>query len=119
MEEDLLRKLATEWHLNVSERSALPNGVARASVLRRVVEEELRNNGWFPSNWRPEDAFDGGLLELKSENEVDLYWKSEVGMMRFELKEINHYSSISKAVTAFIKGFFNSEIDGIKIDWAA
>lgn len=116
-EKELITKLVTEWHLSVPERKELPKGKAKGSLIIESIEELLKLHGWFPRNWRPNEGFDGGLLELKSNKQCLLYCKNEVGMMRFELKEILIFFSIHEAVKTYAIRFLKNDIDGINIDW--
>ncbi len=78
-ERELIRKLVEMWHLNVPERRGLRRGVARASLIHSVIQEVLRETGWFPRHWRPDQHFDGRLIELLPDGTCGTHWRTEMG----------------------------------------
>lgn len=116
-EKDLITKLATKWHLNVQERDTLPNGKAKASLFINSIEELLKQHGSYPIDWDINEDFDGGLLKLNSSKQCLLYWKNEVGVMRFESQKTLEFSSTTEAVKTYVIRLFKDNIDGIVIDW--
>ena len=117
-ERSLNRKFATAWHLNVLELRALPNGKARASLVIDAIHEVLESEGWFPAKWRPDDRFDGGLIEVNGDGSCRIYWKAEVSYSRYEMVSTQEFRSTRKAAEAFARKFFGGDIDGIPLDWS-
>jgi hypothetical protein len=118
-EQALVRKLVTKWHLSVAERRALPNVKARASLACQAIVEVVSESGWFPPDWRPDQGFDGGLIEQRPDETFDIHWKTEVGMMRFELLSVDHYAGALEAARAWLQRMFPRDIDGVELDWTA
>lgn len=118
-ESELIHKLVMRWHLSVPERRALPRGSAKASLVCAALEEAVRADGWFPTQWRPEEPFAGGLIEYRPDSSCRIYWKSEVGLHRFAVDAVEDYRSLREAIPAFVRGFFGNDIDGVPIDWNA
>jgi len=118
-EQALVRKLVTTWHLNVAERSALPHRTAKASLACQAIVDVLSGLGWFPPNWRPDEGFDGGLIQYTPSGKYDIHWKVEVGLMRFELERVDHYSDALEAARAWLGRMFPNDIDGVRLDWTA
>ena len=118
-EEALVRKLVTKWHLNVLERRALPSLKARASLACQAIAEAVSENGWFPSHWRPDQGYDGGLIERRPDGTCDIHWKAEAGVMRFELLSVDRYATAPEAAHAWLRRMFPHDIDGIELDWTA
>ena len=116
---DLVRKLVIKQHLNVPDRRALPGGMARFSLLCAAAEEAVVQHGWLPIDWRPDDAFSGGLVEYRSDGTCRTYWKSEAACMRYELQAVRDYATAHEAVKEWLQTMFPEGIDGIPIDWAA
>ncbi|MGQ0636944.1 MAG: hypothetical protein ACT4QC_20235 [Planctomycetaceae bacterium] len=117
VETELVRKLAADWHLNVPERRSLPAGGAKAGLLLNAIEDELRSGGWYPAGARPDDDFDGGLIERMPDGTCRIHWKSEVSFCRYELDFVQELNTPREAATTFLKTVFNDGIDGIPIDW--
>ena len=118
-EDKLVRKLATSWHLSVPERRALPGGKAKASLIYSIIEESLATGGWFPPSWRPDQPFEGGVIEHGSDGTFRIHWKAEIGVSRFELISVQECCSMREAVEAFVRRFFGESIDAVPIDWNA
>lgn len=116
-EGDLARKFVATWHLNVSERRALPSGSLPGSLLVAEICAAVEAKGWYPTDWRPADGFDGGLIELIGANRCKVYWKVECGVSRFALKEVNECDSLPEAARRYAVRFFGTNFDGIPIDW--
>ena len=110
----LARKLAETWHLSVSERAELPGGSIRLSDLVSAVGEILAESGWYPADWRPDQPYDGILIEARADGFV-LHEKREIGVQRYSPVSSKPASSLAAAVHAAIE--FAGEIDGIGIDW--
>jgi len=118
-ERALTQKLVETLHLNVLERRQLPNGRVRAGVIFNVIEELLKEHGWFPGNLRPSDIYDGGLLEMQNTGSHRIHWKHEIGLSRYETTEVQSFSASKQAIQAYISRSWPNGIDGIEIDWNA
>ena len=118
-EKSLIRKLVTAWHLNVPEGRALPGGMARVSLVIAVIQEALESEGWFPPGCRPDDQFNGGLIEGRADGSCRIYWNAEVSMLRFATISIEEYHSTREAVEAYVKKSWAGDIDGVSLDWTA
>ncbi len=114
---ELIHMLATKWHLSVSERNLLLDRRAKAILICSAIENILRENGWYPQDWRPEMDFDGGVIEFRSDGRCRIYWKTEVGVMRFASVEVQECDSPSVAANAWLRRMFPVDIDGILVDW--
>lgn len=66
-----------------------------------------------------QQAFDGGLIELKPDGNCDIHWKSEVSSSRFEPVRVDHFKTPVEAANAWLKGMFPTDIDGVPLDWNA
>jgi len=65
-EKELLLKLFETDHLNVPERSNLPNGIIRESVAKKLVFDHLKAHGWFPGNkQKPIGDLGGDYFQLE------------------------------------------------------
>ena len=80
----------------------MPTLKTRASLACQVIVEVVLENGWFPPDWRPNEAYDGGVIERRPDSTYDIYWNTEVGMMRFELLSVDHYSGAPEAARAWL-----------------
>jgi hypothetical protein len=83
-----------------------------------AIQQVLGSEGWFPARWRPDDRFDGGLIELRDDGSCRVYWKGEVSYSRYELISVQDFGSAREAAEAFAKKFFGGSIDGIPLDWS-
>ena len=113
----LARKFALDWHLDVKDRRALLDGVLNGRLVCDEILKILDVEGWYPSTWKPELDFDGGLIQ-KMDSGCRIHWKAEIGVMRYALVEVEDFESIEDGVSSFSKRFFGNEFDDIKIDWA-
>jgi hypothetical protein len=118
-EESLVRKLVTTWHLNVPERRALPGGKARVSIVIAVIQGALESEGWFPAGCRPDDEFNGGLIEVRAGGSCRIYWDAEVSMCRCERVSVDECRSTRDAVAAYVTKSWGGNIDGVPLDWTA
>jgi hypothetical protein len=121
--QELARKLVTTGHLSVPERRALlgANPVP-GSLLCSTILSILKDQGSFPPQWRAGDPFEGGLIEVATDGSWSITWKAEVGMLRYEVIEIQKFSTVAslpRTVRSYAQRFFGSNIDGVKVDWDA
>jgi hypothetical protein len=114
---DLIYKLATNWHLSVLERELLPHRKAKASLVCNAITRILHNGGWYPQDWRPQLGFDGGVIELLSDDRCRIHWQAEVGVCRFASVGVQECRDPSEAATAWLRKMFPTDIDGVLIDW--
>lgn len=114
-----IEKLTTKGHLSVSERASLPGGRAPASAIITAIEEALLADRWFPADWRPEQDFDGGLIELRDDGSCRIIWKVEVGVLRFDQVDEEEFATAQQAADAYARRFYKDNIDGVPIDWSA
>ena len=117
-EESLILKLLTTSHLNVQERSLLPNKMIRYSFIRNLIVRHLNIHGWFPEAARKEAGDNGGgyiQLEQK-EGLIIIHQNVENGLIKYSHIEMK-YSSISDAIDEYLKLLEKSGLDGIKVDW--
>ena len=117
-EAELARKLADTFHLSVSERANLPGGRVRWSVLVSAVGESLAESGWFPKDWRPNQPYNGVIIEARADGFV-LHERREIGMARFSEVRSVPASSLDDAVRTLVAAMFGDDIDGVRIDWTA
>ena len=119
VERELLRALAVDEHLSVPDRKLLPDGRARASVLRAEIAALVDEVGRFPPDRAPDDAFDGGLLQRLAPGYYRLTTKREVSLMRYDTIKTEDFHSLQAAVDAFIRTHWPGHIDGVLIDWSS
>ncbi len=117
-EAELTRKLVDTFHLSVPERADLPGGRVRWSVLVCAVGESLAEFGWFPNDWRPDQAYDGVIIEARSDGFM-LHERSEIGMAKFSEVQSAPAISLDDAVRTLVATMFGDDIDGVRIDWTA
>jgi len=117
-ESALAYKLAEEFHLNVAERRSLPSSGISVSALLVAIQSILDECSWFPRDWRPDQPFDGIVIEA-TQMGFNLHERSEIGMARFSDAETTTVSTIKDAVRKFLsRTYCVSNIDGIPIDWS-
>jgi hypothetical protein len=117
-ERDLAEKFVKTWQLNVPERRTLRTTPLSGSLIVDAIIEQLQANGWYPVDWRPDQGFDGGLIELLSPTTCRVYWKVEAGVSRFELLNVETFDSLFSGVRAYGIKFFGPNFDVIPIDWS-
>ena len=118
-EKALVCKLVATGHLSVPERSVLPGGKAKATLVFSVIEEAVRMRGWFPDGLRPENDFDGGLIERRGDGTCMIRWKGEMAYLHYALIDMQECRDVEEAAKAFAQRYFGSNIDGVPIDWNA
>jgi hypothetical protein len=87
--------------------------------LLDAIEEELRSGGWYPAGLRPDDDYRGGLIELTSQGDCRIHWKTQTSYVLYEATGLTEYETPRAAATALIRLYFPIDIDGIPIDWQA
>lgn len=116
-ERELARKFIAKWHLSVPERKAMPKGALPGSLLVAEICALVEDKGWYPIDWRPDNGFDGGLIERLDADRYKVYWKVECGVSRFALQAVNEFNSLPEAAREYAARFFGTNFDGIQIDW--
>ena len=117
-EAELTRKLVDTFHLSVPERADLPGGRVRWSVFVCAVNESLAESGWFPKEWRPDQPYDGVIIEARVDGLI-LHERREIGMARFSEVRSEPANTLDDAVRALVATMFGDDIDGVRIDWTA
>lgn len=117
-EAELTRKLADTFHLSVPERADLPDGRVRWSVLVSAVSESLAESGWFPKDWRPDQPYNGVIIEARADGFM-LHERREIGIASFSEVRSVPANSFDDAVRTLVVTMFGDDIDGVRIDWTA
>ncbi len=117
-EAELTRKLVDTFHLSVPERADLPGGRVRWSVFVSAVSERLAESGWFPKDWRPDQPYNGVVIEARADGFM-LHERTEIGMARFSEVQSVPAISLDDAVRTVVATMFGDDIDGVRIDWTA
>lgn len=112
----LARKLAETFHLSVLERRELRGGKLSASAFVAAVGDILAETGWFPRDWRPDQPFDGVILEADDHGFV-VHERHEVGVGRFSDVTSAAADSLDDAVRTFVARTFGNDIDGVGLRW--
>ncbi|WP_167631429.1 hypothetical protein [Mariprofundus ferrooxydans] len=118
-EEQALLKLFATDHLNVPERTILPNGKVRASLARELIEKHLCLYGWFPATEQYPTGDQGGAyyqLELDKNESLSLHSNVEYAYLRYKHSK-KRFSSIPQLITAYLRVKEDEGLDGLSIDW--
>lgn len=118
LERELVQEFVTKWHLNVADRKAIPNGGLAGTVVIEEICAVVAEIGRYPIGWHPDADFAGGLVVRVDASHFRIYWKIEIGLSQFTLREVKEYESSHKAVREYAVQFFGASFDGIKIDWS-
>jgi hypothetical protein len=113
-ERELASKLLETLHLSVSERAELSDGRIRMSALIAAARSALAHSCYLPSRLRPDDNYDGVVLELRDE----VYWiheRHESGVNRFGPATTRRANDLREAVQAYVGVHGRSAIDGVPI----
>jgi len=113
----LAHKFAKDWHLDVQDRQNLSGGFLNGNTVCEEIIKILDEDGWYPSHWRPNMDFAGGLIEKLDHNKCRIHWKAEAGVLRFASLDLQEFNSIEEGIKSFGIRFFGSEFDGIEIKW--
>ncbi|CAN5597309.1 hypothetical protein BH10PLA2_BH10PLA2_32040 [soil metagenome] len=116
-EEEVVGKLAVDWHLNVPDRRKLPNGRVQASLLLDAIERELHANTSYPRGLTPDTDFSGGLVLMSPQGNCRILWKTQISTSQFEANWSTEEQTPRDAAETLIRSLFGAEIDGIPIDW--
>jgi hypothetical protein len=118
-ERALVRKLVTTWELSAAERRALPSRKARASLACQAIADVLSEGCWFPPNRRPDQGFDGGLIERRPDGTFALHWKAGGGTTRLGASSVEPYPTAADAAREWLRRTCPRDIDGVDLDWAS
>ncbi|MDH3739121.1 MAG: hypothetical protein OER92_07995 [Alphaproteobacteria bacterium] len=116
-EAELTCKLVDTFHLSALERAELPGGRVRGSVLVRAIAEGLANVGWFPKDWRPDQPFDGLLIEARVHAYI-VHARTEIGAAQYSEVRSEPEKSLEDAIRTVIATNFGDDIDGVPVDWS-
>ena len=120
-EKELLHKLFTTEHLNVSERKSLPNGVVRESSARELISAHVKEHGWFPGVKQKPVGNSGGeyfQIEYKEKGNIVFHHNYESSYLKFE-HHTNKLNSLNELITFYLKEKQKEGLDGLKIEWGA
>jgi hypothetical protein len=110
-EKEFVRKLLFTGHLPSTERDALPDGKAKASLIRLVVAEALWSTQPFGVCWQPEFEYcgdDHGLVARTSRG------------IEGERTTFTRFGTLQEAAEAFVRDArqaVGDHIDGVPIEW--
>lgn len=113
----LAKRFVDNWHLNVKDRQSLSGGSLSGHLIVDAIARVVQQEDWYPVGWRPDQGFDGGLIESLPGNRCRIHWKMEIGVQRFELQEVKEFDSLREGIKAYGSRFFGDVFDGIKIEW--
>lgn len=123
-EPDLIKQLLLSSHLSMDDRSRLPIGHARLSVILKIVLDALEQCGHFP----PVEPFLGvystPIIVREAEGFKVLHY-GEVGMARFALCGSAQFASLKDAFKQYLQWTYGSayqkevgdNIDRVPIAW--
>ena len=116
-ERALAHKLLATYHLNVTERAALPQGRIRLSAMVAAVSAALTATDWFPRELKPgAEIGDGAVLERRGDD-IWVHEQHESGVMRYGPVQSFRVSDIAAGVRAYVRAVGGAPIDGVPIDW--
>ena len=117
-EAELIEKLLTRGHLNVPERSWLPERKARGSLIKTIIANHLLEDDWFPKMWRPEQLGSRSVIE-RTASGFRVHVSAECGVMRYAMVRVTDHASVLDAAEDWTKSMYGDDIDGVQIDWKA
>lgn len=118
---DLLRKLVTTGHLNVSERAQLGNAVVRRVELFAAIREVLTESRYFPPHarpWRPgETCYEGRIIERTGDGTGRLHCQRPLATDPRQLAETTctDFETVANAIDAYLEHEIGAAIDGISV----
>jgi len=118
-EKELLLKLFTTEHLNVSERKGLPNGVVRENAARELITNHLKEHGWFPGMKQKPVGDSGGeyfQIEYKDKGNIVFHHNYESSYLKFK-HHTTKLKSLNELITFYLKEKEKEGLDGLKIKW--
>ena len=83
-----------------------------------AVGESLAEDGWFPKDWRPDQRYNGVIIEARADGFM-LHERREIGMASFSEVRSVPANSLDDAVRTLVVTMFGDDIDGVRIDWSA
>ncbi len=83
-----------------------------------AVSESLAESGWFPKDWRPDQPYDGVIIEARADGFM-LHEGREIGMASFSEVRSVPAISLDDAVRTLVVTMFGDDIEGVRIDWTA
>jgi hypothetical protein len=116
--DDLTKKFAEDFHLNVPDRKHLDDGKIAGSDLVRAIVAIVEESGKYPRNWKLNEPFDGGLIEKIDTQTYQVTWKAEVSVSQYKVMSVEKFTSPRDAAKLVAEQFFGFSYDGIPIDWS-
>ncbi len=118
---ELVSKLVTEGHLNVSERNQLRPGAVDRSEVAVAIQDVLTRSSFFPPHARSgvssKDVYEGAILERLHNGWFRLHWQRHYAWDPYAVAEntSEDYDNLEQAIGAFIRGEWGDNIDSIEI----
>lgn len=117
---ELLRKLVTTLHLNVSERSALGGKVSADEVIGTILTI-LDSSKFFPTNARPwregQPCGDGTILEVLPGGAVRAHLQASSAWMLPAHISSRDFPDARSAAAHLVRTDFANGIDGVPVVW--
>jgi hypothetical protein len=107
-------------HLSVPERKALPDRMAKASLIRSVIKDGLRSGEWFTAWWMPDDSMIGCEIRFRGDDGTQIHWAySGIEGDRSGVRKYDSHGQAAEALVREARPFWRNGIDGVSIDWDA
>lgn len=114
--EYLVKKFLKNWHLSTMENNWTKSNPLYGSTLIEEMEKTLIAENRYPNMFDEDTGFDGALAIL-SENKVDVIWKVEAGVGRFEEIKREEKLKINEGLKKVGNTLWGNSFDGTNINW--
>ncbi len=84
----------------------------------RAVGDTLAESGWFPKDWRPDQPYNGVVIEARADGFM-LHERKEIGMASYSDVRSGAANSLDDAVRSLVATMSVDDIDEVRIDWTA
>ena len=114
---ELITKLLTTGHLNMTERKRLPGGVISLEMIERVIGQILESKGFSPGTKRMKQPPTGcGVQTEKQKSGWYLVQRAdEVGLSRYEIVWELRYRTLHDAIRHGLGIHAGGDLEGIPI----
>ena len=111
---EAIEKLVDDFHLNVEDRETFRESPLLIDEVIAGIVSIISQRGFYPSNWKPENDFEGVCLAKNNAKYLATY-KTEESLAKYSIVEIREFEDKTEAARYAIEKMFGGVIDGMEI----
>lgn len=116
--QQICRKLLDTLHVTSEDRRDLGGERIPFSVLVATARRALEEASFLPASLRPDDEFEGVVIEQRDEATYVVHECHEIGVGRYSPVKSRVAKDLSDALRTYVRANGGTAIDGVPINFA-